>query len=143
MWRSKQKVMLNQCEIAHKRKMKLLIKLEDSKREMVEKLTHVKIQTKSYTESMRNSSQEIFVHWFSCHHGRNQNLKVVDKKEKKLRSEDLIMYGVDESSGENKGDTIKFDDDWISMYFRLYFQFMWNSTFWLGVKNFKNYRQNG
>ena len=54
--------MLNQCEIAHKRKMKLLIKLEDSKREMVEKLTHVKIQTKSYTESMRNSSQEIFVH---------------------------------------------------------------------------------
>ena len=53
------------------------------------------------------------------------------------------MNGVDESSSENKGDTIKFDDDWISMYFRLYFQFMWNSTFWLGVKNFKNYRQNG
>ena len=53
------------------------------------------------------------------------------------------MYGLDESSSENKGDAIKSDKGWISMYFCLYFQFMWNSTFWLGVKSFKNYRQNG
>ena len=53
------------------------------------------------------------------------------------------MYGVDESSSENKGDTIKSDNGRISMYFCLCFQFMWNSRFWLGLKTFKNYRQNG
>ena len=36
----------------------LLIKLDDSKREMVEKLNHVMIQTKTYAESVQNTSQE-------------------------------------------------------------------------------------
>ena len=36
----------------------LLIKVDDSKREMVEKLNHVMIQTKTYAESVRNTSQE-------------------------------------------------------------------------------------
>ena len=45
-------------QIGEKLMINLLIKLEDSKREMVEKLNHVKIQTKSYAKSVQNSSQE-------------------------------------------------------------------------------------
>ena len=45
-------------QIGEKLMINLLIKLEDSKREMVEKLNHVIIQTKSYAESVRNTSQE-------------------------------------------------------------------------------------
>ena len=36
----------------------LLNELQDSKREMEEKLNHVMIQTKSYAESVQNTSQE-------------------------------------------------------------------------------------
>ena len=45
-------------QIGEKLMINLLIKLEDSKREMVEKLNHVMIQTKSYAESVQNTSQE-------------------------------------------------------------------------------------
>ena len=45
-------------QIGEKLMINLLIKLEDSKREMVEKLNHVMIQTKSYAESAQNTSQE-------------------------------------------------------------------------------------
>ena len=45
-------------QIGEKLMINLLIMLEDSKREMVEKLNHVIIQTKSYGESVRNTSQE-------------------------------------------------------------------------------------
>ena len=45
-------------QIGEKLMINLLIKLEDSKRKMVEKLNHVMIQTKSYAESVQNTSQE-------------------------------------------------------------------------------------
>ena len=45
-------------QIGEKLMINLLIKVDDSKREMVEKLNHVMILTKTYAESVQNTSQE-------------------------------------------------------------------------------------
>ena len=96
--------------------------LQDSKREMEEKLNHAMVQTKSYAESVQNTS-----------HVKNQtpngtcidfraikeetkNSELVEEKEKKLHSKNLVIHGVEESSSDNKDDAIKFDDVYINNF---------------------------
>ena len=100
----------------------LLNELQDSNREMEEKLNYVMIQTKSYAEPVQNTSQ-----------GKNQtpygtyidfcaimeetkNAELVEEKEKKLRSKNLIIHGDEESSSDNKDDAIKSDDIYINNF---------------------------
>ena len=42
-----------------------------------------------------------------------KNSELIEEKEKKLRSKNLIIYGVEESSSEKKNDAIKSDDIYI------------------------------
>ena len=100
----------------------LLNELQDSKREMEEKLNHVMIQTKIYAESVQNTSQEKN----QTPNGTNidfraiveetKNVELVEKKERKLRSKNLIIHGVKESSSDNKDDAIKSDDIYINNF---------------------------
>ena len=101
-------------------KKNLLNELQDSKREMEEKLNHVMIQTKSYAESVQNTSQEKnqtpngkYID-FRVTLEETKNTQLVEEKEKKLRSKILIIHGVEETSCENKDDAIKSDDIYIS-----------------------------
>ena len=43
-----------------------------------------------------------------------KNAELVEQKEKKLRSKNLIVHGAEESSTGNKDDTIKSDDIYIN-----------------------------
>ena len=45
-----------------------------------------------------------------------KNAELVEEKEKKLRSQNLIIHGVEESSGDNKDDAIKSDDIYINNF---------------------------
>ena len=100
----------------------LLNELQDCKREMEEKLNHVMIQTKIYAESVQNTSQEKN----QTPNGTNidfraiveetKNVELVEKKERKLRSKNLIIHGVKESSSDNKDDAIKSDDIYINNF---------------------------
>ena len=45
-----------------------------------------------------------------------KNSELVEEKEKKLRSQNLIIHGVEESSGDNKDDAIKSDDIYINNF---------------------------
>ena len=100
----------------------LLNELQDSKREMGEKLNHVMIQTKSYAESVQNSSQEKN----QTPNGTNidfraimeetKNAKLVEEKEKRLRSKNFIIHGVEKSPSDNKDDAIKSDDIYINNF---------------------------
>ena len=94
----------------------LLNELQDSKREMEEKLNHVMIQTKSYIESVQNTSKEknqtpkgTYID-FRAIMEETKNAEVVEEKEKKLCSKNLIIHGVEESSSDNKDDAIKSND---------------------------------
>ena len=101
-------------------KKNLLNELQDSKREMEKKLNHVMIQTKSYAESVQNTSQEknqtpngTYID-FRVILEETKNTELVEEKEKKLRSKTLIIHGVEEISCENKDDAIKSDDIYIN-----------------------------
>ena len=43
-----------------------------------------------------------------------KNAELIEEKEKKLRSKNLIIYGVEESSSDNKNDAIKSDNIYIN-----------------------------
>ena len=45
-----------------------------------------------------------------------KNAELVEEKEKKLRSKNLIIHAVEESSSDNKDDAIKFDDIYINNF---------------------------
>ena len=45
-----------------------------------------------------------------------KNGKLVEEKEKKLRSKNSIVHGVEESSSDNKDDAIKSDDIYINNF---------------------------
>ena len=45
-----------------------------------------------------------------------KNAELVEEKEKKLRSKNLIIHGVEESSSDNKDDAIKSDDIYINNF---------------------------
>ena len=79
----------------------LLNELQDSKREMEKKLNHVMIQTKSYAESVQNTSQDknqtpngTYID-FRAIMEETKNAELVEEKEKKLRSKSLIIYDVE------------------------------------------------
>ena len=98
----------------------LLNEIQDSKREMEEKLNHVMIQTKSYAQSVQNTSQEknqtangTYID-FCAIMEETKNAELVEEKEKKLHSKILIIHGVEESSSGNKNDAIKSDDIYIN-----------------------------
>ena len=94
----------------------LLNELQDSKREMEEKLSDVMIQTQSYAESVQNTSQEKN----QTPNGRcidfpaifeeTKNTELVEEKERNLRSKNLITHGVEKFSSDNKDDAIKSND---------------------------------
>ena len=93
----------------------LLNELQDSKGEMEEKLNHVMIQTKSYTESVQNTSQEKNQTPngtkidFRAIMEETKNAELVEEKEKN-------NHGVEESSSNNKDDHIKSDDIYINNF---------------------------
>ena len=96
--------------------------LQDSKREMEQKLNHVMIQTKRYAESVQNTSQEknqtpngSYIHLRAIME-ETKNAELVEEKEKKLRSKKLIIHGVEESSSGNKDDAIKSNDIYINNF---------------------------
>ena len=100
----------------------LLNELQDSKREMEEKLNHVMIQTKSYIESVQNTSKEknqtpkgTYID-FRAIMEETKNAEVVEEKEKKLCSKNLIIHGVEESSSDNKDDAIKSGDIYVNNF---------------------------
>ena len=100
----------------------LLNELKNSKREMEEELNRVMIQTKSYAESVQNTSQEknqtsngTYID-FRAIMEETKNVELVEEKEKELRSKNLINYGVEESSSDNKDDAIKSDDIYINNF---------------------------
>ena len=87
---------------------------------MEEKLNHVMIQTKSYAQSVQNTSQEknqtangTYID-FCAIMEETKNAELVEEKEKKLHSKILIIHGVEESSSDNKNDAIKSDDIYIN-----------------------------
>ena len=80
------------------------------------------IQTKSYAESVQNTSQEknqtsngTYID-FRAIMEETKNVELVEEKEKELRSKNLINYGVEESSSDNKDDAIKSDDIYINNF---------------------------
>ena len=98
----------------------LFNELQDSKREMEEELNHVMIRTKSYAESVQNTSQEknqtpngTYID-FRVIMEETKNAELVEEKEKKLRFRNFIIHGVEKSSSDNKDDAIKSDDIYIS-----------------------------
>ena len=101
----------------------LLNELQDSKTEMEEKLNHAMIQTKSYAESVQNTSHEKNQQNMPTPSGtyidfcaimeETKNAELAEQKENKLRFKNLIIHGVEESSSENK-DAIKSDDIYIN-----------------------------
>ena len=102
--------------------------LQDSKREMEEKLNHAKIQTKRYAESVQNTSQQKNqtpngTHIKFCVIMEEiKNAEIVEEKEEKLRSKNLILCSADESSSDNKDDAIRY------LYKQLYGSTKVNST---------------
>ena len=85
----------------------LLIELQDSQREMEEKPNHVVIQiVKLPTEHTD----------FRVIMEETKNAELVEEKKKKLRSKNLIIYGVEESSSGNKNDAIKSNDIYINNF---------------------------
>ena len=91
----------------------LLNELQDSKREMEEKLNHVMIPTKSYAESVQYTSLEknqtpsgTYID-FRAIMEETQNAEIVEEKEKKLRSKNLITHGAGQTSSDNKDAAIK------------------------------------
>ena len=86
----------------------LLNELQDSKTEMEEKLNHAMIQTKSYAESVQNTSQEKNQQNMPTPSGtyidfcaimeETKNAELAEQKENKLRFKNLIIHGVEESS---------------------------------------------
>ena len=100
----------------------LFNELQDSKREMEEELNHVMIWTKSYAESVQNTSQEknqtpngTYID-FRVIMEETKNAELVEEKEKKLRFRNLTIHGVEKSSSDNKDDAIKSDDIYISNF---------------------------
>ena len=100
----------------------LLNELQDSKREMEQKLNHVMIQTKRYAESVQNTSQEknqtpngSYIDLRAIME-ETKNAELVEEKEKKLRSKKLIIHGAEESSSGNKDDAIKSNDIYINNF---------------------------
>ena len=100
----------------------LLNELEDIKRETEQKLNHAMIQTKSYTESVQNTSQEknqtpsLTYIDFRAIMEETTNVELVEEKENKLRSKNLIIHGVEEPSSDNKDDAFKSDDIYINNF---------------------------
>ena len=96
--------------------------LQDSKREMEEKLNHAMIQTKSYAESVQNTSQvKNQTSNGTCIDFRaimeeTKNAELVAEKEKELHWKNLVIHVVEESSSDNKDDAIKFDDVYINNF---------------------------
>ena len=87
---------------------------------MEEKLNHVMIQIKSYAESVQNNSKEknqtpngTYID-FHAIMGETKNAELVEEKEKKLHSKNLIIHGVEESSSGSKDDAVKSDDIYIN-----------------------------
>ena len=100
----------------------LLNKLQDSRRKMEEKRNHVIIQTKRGAESVQNTSQEenhtpngTYIDFLAIME-EIKNTEWIEEKEKKLRSKNLIIHGVEESSSDNKDDAIKSDDIYVSNF---------------------------
>ena len=100
----------------------LFNELQDSKREIAEKLNHVMIQTKSYAESVQNTSQEKNQSPNGTHIDfraiveETKNAELVKEKEKKFCSKNLIIHDVEQSSSGNKDDAIKSDDIYINNF---------------------------
>ena len=89
---------------------------------MEEKLNHMIIQTKSGAESVQNTSQEknqtpngTYID-FRAIMEEIKNAELVEQKEKKLRSKNLIIHGAEESSSDNKDDAIKSDNIYVSNF---------------------------
>ena len=80
------------------------------------------IQTKSYAESVQNSSQEKnqTPNWtdidFQVIMEETKNAELVDKKVKKHRFKNLILHGIEESSSDNKDDAIRSDYIYINNF---------------------------
>ena len=85
----------------------LLNELQDSKREMEEKLNHVMIQIIKLPTGHTD---------FRAIMEETKNAELVEEKEKKLRSKNLIIYGVKESSSDSKNDGIRSDDIYINNF---------------------------
>ena len=89
---------------------------------MEEKLNRVMIQTKNFTESVQNTSQEKnqTPNWtyidFRAIMEETKNAEVVEEKENKLRSKNLNIHGVEESCIDNKDDAVKSDDIYINNF---------------------------
>ena len=100
----------------------LLNELQDSKREVEKKLNHVMIQTKNYAESVQNTSQEKnqtlngTYNDFRVIVEETRNAELVEEKQKKCLSKNLIIHGVEESFSDNKDDAIKSDDIYTSNF---------------------------
>ena len=96
--------------------------LQDSKREMEEKLNDVMIQTQCYAESVQNNSQEKnqtpngTCIDFRAIFEETKNAELVEEKERKLRSKNLIIHGAEEFSIDNKDDAIKSNDIYINNF---------------------------
>ena len=73
----------------------LLDELEDSKREMEPKLNHVMIQTKSYAESVQNTPNGTNID-FCAIMKETKNAELLEEKEKKLHSKNLVIHSVKE-----------------------------------------------
>ena len=80
------------------------------------------IQTKSYAESVQNTSQEknqtpsLTYIDFRAIMEETTNVELVEEKENKLRSKNLIIHGVEEPSSDNKDDAFKSDDIYINNF---------------------------
>ena len=89
--------------------------LQDSKREMEEKLNHVMIQTKFTLNQCkiphkRNVCPNGTYTDFRAIIEETKNTELVEEKEKKLRSKNLIIHGVEESSSDKEDDAIQSGD---------------------------------
>ena len=85
----------------------LLNELQDSKREMEEKLNHVMIQIIKLP--MGHTDFRAIIE-------ETKTAELIEEKEKKLRSKNLIIYGVKESSSDSKNDAIRSDDIYIDNF---------------------------
>ena len=92
----------------------LLNELQDSKREMEEKINNVMIQTKRYAESVhiseeKNQTPNGTYIYFRAIMEETKNTELVEEKGNKLRSKNLIIHGVEDLL-VTTNDAIKSDD---------------------------------
>ena len=92
----------------------LLNELQDSKREMEEKINNVMIQTKRYAESVhiseeKNQTPNGTYIYFRAIMEQTKNTELVEEKGNKLRSKNLIIHGVEDLL-VTTNDAIKSDD---------------------------------